>query len=85
VIAILLGVLVRTFWAPGPVWRSGINFSAKTLLEIAIVLLGASLSAGTVWALGPILLFGIVTIVVSRSRAATRSAVRSGFRRACAS
>ena len=55
-IAILLGVLVRAFWAPGLVWRSGIGFSAKTLLEIAIVLLGASLSAGTVWALGPILL-----------------------------
>jgi uncharacterized integral membrane protein (TIGR00698 family) len=64
VIAILLGVLVRTFWAPGPAWHAGIAFSAKTLLEIAIVLLGASLSAGTVWALGPILLFGIVTIVV---------------------
>ena len=63
VIAILLGVLVRTFWTPGPVWHPGINVSAKTLLEIAIVLLGASLSAGTVWALGPILLFGIVTIV----------------------
>jgi uncharacterized integral membrane protein (TIGR00698 family) len=63
VIAILLGVLVRSFWTPGPAWRSGIGFSAKTLLEIAIVLLGASLSAGTVWALGPILLFGIVTIV----------------------
>ena len=64
VIAILLGVAVRSFWAPGPVWRAGVNFSAKTLLEIAIVLLGASLSAGTVWALGPILLFGIITIVV---------------------
>jgi uncharacterized integral membrane protein (TIGR00698 family) len=64
VIAILLGVLVRTVWAPGPAWRAGVNFSAKTLLEIAIVLLGASLSAGTVWALGPILLFGIITIVV---------------------
>jgi len=54
---------VRTLWAPGAIWRPGINFSAKTLLEIAIVLLGASLSASTVWALGPILLFGIVTIV----------------------
>ena len=64
VIAILLGVLVRTFWAPGPAWHAGIAFSAKTLLEIAIVLLGASLSVATVWALGPILLFGIVTIVV---------------------
>ena len=63
VIAILLGVLVRTFWAPGPAWHAGIAFSAKTLLEIAVVLLGASLSAATVWALGPILLIGIATIV----------------------
>ena len=64
VIAILLGVALRAAWAPGPLWRPGIGFSARTLLEIAVVLLGASLSAGTVWALGPILLFGIITIVV---------------------
>ena len=48
VIAILLGVAVRALWAPGAIWRPGINFSAKTLLEIAVVLLGASLSASTV-------------------------------------
>ena len=64
VIAILLGVAVRFFWTPGPVWSAGIGFSAKTLLEIAVVLLGASLSAATVWALGPILIFGIASIVV---------------------
>ena len=29
VIAILLGVLVRTFWAPGPVWRAGISFQRQ--------------------------------------------------------
>ena len=63
VIAILLGVLIRAFWTPGPAWKAGISFSAKTLLEIAVVLLGASLSAGTVAALGPILLIGIATIV----------------------
>jgi uncharacterized integral membrane protein (TIGR00698 family) len=63
VIAILLGVAVRFFWTPGPAWNAGIGFSAKTLLEIAVVLLGASLSAATVWALGPILLVGIATIV----------------------
>ena len=63
VIAILLGVLVRTFWTPGPLWKQGIGFSAKLLLEIAVVLLGASISAGTVWALGPFLLIGIATVV----------------------
>jgi len=63
VIAILIGVLIRAFWAPGPAWKAGIAFSAKTLLEIAVVLLGASLSAVTVIALGPILLAGIAIIV----------------------
>jgi uncharacterized integral membrane protein (TIGR00698 family) len=63
VIAILLGVAIRTVWAPGPLWSAGISFSARTLLEIAVVLLGASLSAGTVLALGPLLLFGIATVV----------------------
>ncbi|HMK78720.1 MAG TPA: putative sulfate exporter family transporter [Xanthobacteraceae bacterium] len=63
IIAILLGVLIRTFWTPGPAWRGGIGFSAKTLLEIAVVLLGASLSAGTVLALGAFLLIGIALIV----------------------
>jgi uncharacterized integral membrane protein (TIGR00698 family) len=63
VIAILLGVAIRAVWTPGPLWSKGISFSAKTLLEIAVVLLGASLSAGTVLALGPLLLFGIATVV----------------------
>ena len=63
VIAILLGVAIRAFWTPGPAWSTGIGFSAKTLLEIAVVLLGASLSAVTVMALGPFLLIGIALIV----------------------
>lgn len=63
VIAILLGVLIRAFWKPGPLWAPGITFSARTLLEIAIVLLGASLSASIVLGLGSILLLGIATVV----------------------
>ena len=63
VIAILLGVAIRTVWKPGPMWVGGIGFSAKTLLEIAVVLLGGSISAATVWALGPLLLIGIALIV----------------------
>jgi uncharacterized integral membrane protein (TIGR00698 family) len=63
VIAILLGVAIRTVWKPGPMWSGGISFSAKTLLEIAVVLLGGSISAATVWALGPFLLVGIALIV----------------------
>jgi uncharacterized integral membrane protein (TIGR00698 family) len=63
VLAILVGAAVRTFWMPGDRWRRGIDFSAKTLLEIAVLLLGASVSAATIVAAGlPLLLsiFGIV-------------------------
>jgi uncharacterized integral membrane protein (TIGR00698 family) len=63
VLAILLGVAIRTAWTPGERWHAGIVFSAKTLLEVAVVLLGASVSARTVVALGPALLAGIMLVV----------------------
>jgi uncharacterized integral membrane protein (TIGR00698 family) len=63
VLAILIGLAVRTAWAPGEAWQHGIHFSAKILLEVAVVLLGASVSARTVAALGPALLGGIVLTV----------------------
>ena len=63
VIAILLGAAVRTIWKPGPRWIPGIAFSAKFVLECAIVMFGASISAATITALGPILIVGIVCIV----------------------
>jgi uncharacterized integral membrane protein (TIGR00698 family) len=63
VLAILLGVVVRTVWTPTPRWNPGIDFSAKFLLEFAVVLLGASISAATVFALGPAMLIGIAVVV----------------------
>ena len=36
VIAILLGMAIRTAWRPSERWRSGIAFSAKQLLEVAV-------------------------------------------------
>jgi uncharacterized integral membrane protein (TIGR00698 family) len=63
VLAILLGVAVRSFWQLGPRWQPGINFSAKFVLELAIILLGASVSVHTILALGPILIVGIACIV----------------------
>ena len=63
VLAILLGVAIRSAWTPGPLWHPGIVFSAKILLEVAVVMLGASVSARTVLALGPKLLLGIVLVV----------------------
>ncbi len=64
VLAILLGVVIRAVWTPGRLWDEGIHFSTKILLEIAVVMLGAAVSAHTVAALGPKLLLGIVVVVV---------------------
>jgi len=63
VLAILVGTAVRSVWKPARHWQAGINLSAKALLEIAVVLLGASLSTETLRAAGPGLLAGIVAVV----------------------
>ncbi len=63
VLAILIGTLVRSLWSPGPVWHRGIDFSAKFLLELAVVLLGLSVSGQTILAAGPALLGGIAGVV----------------------
>lgn len=62
-LAILAGAAVRTAWIPGAEWIRGIDFSAKLLLEIAVVLLGASVSAATILAAGWALLISILGIV----------------------
>jgi uncharacterized integral membrane protein (TIGR00698 family) len=64
VLAILLGTLVRSLWTPHRRWLPGIDFSAKTLLEVAVMLLGAAISVQSILAVGPTLLFGIVGVVV---------------------
>jgi uncharacterized integral membrane protein (TIGR00698 family) len=65
VLAILIGTAVRSLWTPDAKWHAGIAFSAKYLLEVAVVLLGASVSAATILAAGPALLIGIVGVVAS--------------------
>ena len=63
VLSILLGTAIRTVLPPRQALLPGIHFSAKILLEIAIVLLGCSLSAATILSVGPGLLVGIAAIV----------------------
>jgi uncharacterized integral membrane protein (TIGR00698 family) len=63
VVAILIGVAIRATWQPGPRFNPGIHVCAKFVLECAIVMLGASVSAAAIMALGPILIAGIVCIV----------------------
>jgi len=64
VLAILLGMLVRTFWLPPTRWRPGIAFTAKQVLEVAIVLLGAAVNLPVLLAAGPLLVVAIVLVVV---------------------
>ena len=64
VLAILIGAAVRSVWTPPAGLQPGIEFSARTLLEIAVVLLGASVSAATVIAIGPGLLAGTAVVVL---------------------
>jgi uncharacterized integral membrane protein (TIGR00698 family) len=63
VLAILLGTLVRSLWTPHRRWLPGIDFSAKILLELAVMLMGASISVQSIFAAGPTLLLGIVGVV----------------------
>jgi uncharacterized integral membrane protein (TIGR00698 family) len=63
VLAIVLGAAVRAAWTPSGRWAPGIHFSGKILLEIAVVLLGAGLSAPVVAAAGWPLLAGIAGLV----------------------
>jgi len=63
VVAILAGTAIRTFWEPSTRWQAGIALGAKQLLEVAIMLLGASLSFSTIAASGLILVVLIVAIV----------------------
>ena len=64
VLAILLGMAVRSFWKPPERWQAGIAFSAKQLLEVAVMLLGASISFAAIAASGSALLGAIAATVV---------------------
>ena len=63
VLAILLGAGVRAAWTPDERFRVGIDFSAKILLEVAVVLLGASVSAATLSSLGLGFVAGVFALV----------------------
>jgi uncharacterized integral membrane protein (TIGR00698 family) len=64
VLAILLGTLIRTVWQLNSVWTPGVSFTAKQVLELAIVLLGASVSLPVLLQAGPTLLLVIVGVVI---------------------
>ena len=63
VLAILLGTAVRTVHRLDTRFEDGIQVGAKLLLEIAVVLLGASVSAGALLENGIGLMSGIAAVV----------------------
>lgn len=64
VVAILLGMLVRSARTLPASLDPGIDFSAKQLLEFAIVLLGAAVDLPLLLRAGPALAIGIVLLVI---------------------
>lgn len=63
VLAILLGATVRLLLSRPAAFDPGIEFSAKYFLEIAIVLLGAGVSAAALASIGPAMLGAIAFVV----------------------
>lgn len=64
VVAILAGTLVHTVFGLGQRFRAGVSFSAKIVLEVAIVLLGGTISAAAIAASGVPLIATTVGVVV---------------------
>ncbi|HXI11685.1 MAG TPA: putative sulfate exporter family transporter [Thermoanaerobaculia bacterium] len=64
VIAILLGMMIRALWLPPPLFDAGVSFAAKEILEVAVVLLGASMNLPLLLRAGPALAIGIVLLVI---------------------
>ncbi len=64
VLAIILGTALHTLFGLGPRLGPGIAFAAKPLLEVAIVLLGASTSFAAIGSAGGAMI-GVVAMVVA--------------------
>jgi len=64
VVAILLGMIVRTLWTPPASTHPGVSFTAKQVLEVAVFLLGASVDLPLLLRAGPSLAIGIVLLVI---------------------
>lgn len=65
VMAILIGALLRTVAGLPPVFHQGVAFSAKFLLELAIVLLGATISLSALAGAGVGLVAGVAISVAA--------------------
>lgn len=65
VIAMFIGMIINHFWTPAGIISKGLKFTSKKILKFAIILLGASLSIGTILEIGrmslTVMLFTLLT------------------------
>jgi uncharacterized integral membrane protein (TIGR00698 family) len=71
VVAILLGMLWRNAFGVGPAASPGVSYTAREVLEFAIVVLGASVDLPALLRAGPQVLLAIVVAVVVGITAST--------------
>lgn len=64
VVAIMAGIALHSLFGLAERFRAGVTFAAKTVLEVAIVLLGGTISAAAVLQIGPVVVAAIVLVVV---------------------
>lgn len=64
VLAILAGTLLHTLIGLGPRFVAGVQFAAKTVLEIAVVLLGGTISAAALAQSGFVLIAAVAAVVL---------------------
>lgn len=64
VVAIMAGIALHSLFGIAERFRAGVTFAAKTVLEVAIVLLGGTISAAAVLQIGPVVIAAIVLVVV---------------------
>ncbi len=63
-LALIAGVLFRSFYKPAASFQPGIKFCSKTLLNIAIVILGTTFSLQAILSAGPELLLSVMGMVI---------------------
>ena len=63
VLAIIVGMVVRSIGGEKPATGPGVRFMAKQVLELAVCLLGATMDVPQLFASGPALAVGIVALV----------------------
>lgn len=64
VLAIVIGIAVRSIIGSRSALEPGVEFGAKTLLEVAIVLLGATISLAAIGSAGGVVIAVVLAIVV---------------------